>query len=345
MKKSTPFLSTLLVLPTVIFAATAPNGQKVETPQEVVEITLPTPPTPPKPVIVRVNNNNKSQNATTSHAIQFSKRTPPNYKAGGKLTLPKEKISTLVGSIDHGKVAAYLRGAYMDTKEATAKLKAAGFEVIATVPIDKDGDLTTLVFTNDTLKEMASKPKREFAASLRLLIDSRAKQISITNPLYVTKAFLQEDFDKEKATKLLEALNNAFDTLKNSKDALKFQLLPKYRFMDGMPTYNDMFELEEGSDLLARLKANKKLLFEQKLDNGAIIAGVKLSEATNSFPQQIGTQNAALLPYPVLIEENKAYIMDPKYYISVMYPNLKMSEFMKIMNVPDDIIKECRHAF
>ncbi len=343
MKKSTHYLSLLTLVPLLTYAG---STQTIETPQEVVEITIPTPPVPPKPVQLKVNNATTQSTATaTTRAIQFSKRTPPNYAPGGKITPPQEKGSSLVGDIVHGKVATFLRGDYMTPQEVATKLKAAGFEIVATVPIDSQGELTTIIFTHPTLQQMAKDPQRGFAASLRVLIDSKTKQISITNPLYVTKAFLQKAFDKNKAHTLLATLNKAFTGLKGSTDALKFQLLPKYQFMQGMPTYNDMVVVAEGDDLIARLKANKKLLFEQKLSNGATLVGIKLTDATNSFPSIIGTQNAALLPYPTLIEKNKAYILNPQYYISVMYPNLKMSEFMKIMNVPDEIIKECRHAF
>ena len=322
-----------------------PKRQKIQTPEEVIEIEIPTPPKPPKPVILKVNGKINNSDITRTRAIKFSKRMPPNYIPGGHTNEPVGNSSSLIGDVNNGHVSAYLRGKYMDTKTLEEKLKAAGFEVVAAVPLDKKGELTTVIFTNKTLQEMAKNPKRGFAASMRVLIDSKKKQLSITNPLYMSKAFLQKDFDQSKAKKMLVALNDQFEGLKNSDDALKFQLLPKYRFMKGMPTYNDIIEVAEGDDLLARVKANKKLLFEQKLGNGAVLIGVKLSRRAGKFPARIGTNNAALLPYPVLIENGKAYILDPKYYISVMYPKLKMSEFMKIATVPDAIIKDCERAF
>ena len=322
-----------------------PKTQKIQTPEDVVEIEIPTPPKPPKPVVLKVNGKINNSDITRTRAIKFSKRMPPNYIPGHHTNEPVGNSSSLTGDANHGHVSAYLRGSYIDVKTTEEKLKAAGFEVVAAVPLDKKGELTTVIFTNKTLQEVAKNPKRGFAASMRVLIDSKKKQLSITNPLYMSKAFLQKDFDQSKAKKMLVALNEQFEGLKNSDDALKFQLLPKYRFMKGMPTYNDMIEVAEGDDLLARVKANKKLLFEQKLDNGAVLIGVKLSRRAGKFPTRIGTNNAALLPYPVLIENGKAYILDPKYYISVMYPKLKMSEFMKIATVPDAIIKDCERAF
>lgn len=49
--------------------------------------------------------------------------------------------------------------------------------------------------------------------------------------------------------------------------------------------------------------------------------------------------------YPILIENGKAKILDPKYYISYMYPLLQMSEFMTIATIPDTIVKDCEKVF
>jgi uncharacterized protein (DUF302 family) len=322
-----------------------PKIQKIETDSEVIEITIPVPPKPPKPVTLKVNGSVSSNELGQNRTIKFSKRMPPNYIPGHHVNEPVGNSSSLIGDINSGRISAYLRGKYEDAQTVQEKLKAAGFEIIAAVPLDKKGTLISIVFTNKALQEMAAKPKKGFAASLRVLVDSKAKRISITNPLYITKGFLQKDFDKSKAKAELTKLNDHFKGLKNSDDALKFQLLPNYRFMKGMPTYNDMVEVAQGNDLLERAKANKKVLFEERLPNGATLIGVKLSKRAGKFPARIGTNNAALLPYPVLIENNKAYILDPKYYISVMYPKLKMSEFMTIATVPDAIIKDCERAF
>jgi len=182
-------------------------------------------------------------------------------------------------------------------------------------------------------------------ASLRLLVNKKDNHISITNPLYMTKAFMQQDFDEKTAKETLAKLTAVFKGMLNSKDMLKFQLLPKYQFMSGMPHYEDMTVVARGDNLLAKIKNNKKVIFTQKLENGSTLIGVQLGKRTNKFTGRIGTNNAALLPYPILIENGEAKIMDPKYYISVMYPLLQMSEFMTIATVPGAIIKDCERVF
>ncbi|MEA1880128.1 MAG: hypothetical protein U9N11_05755 [Campylobacterota bacterium] len=303
------------------------------------KITLPT-----VPKAIQIDTSNSSMG---SRSIQFSKRTPPNYRPNSFDRKQKAKTSThtRIGEVNKGKVSAYLRGAYIEAKEVENKLKSAGFTPIVSLPINKDKTLTSVIFTNKELLTLASQPNKGFMASLRVLIDSTEKTISITNPLYMSKGFLQDNYDDKVAKKILVQLIEEFPNLTNSKDSLKFQLLPQYQFMQGMPKYENMLEIASGDNLLEKIKENKRVLFTQTLANGSTLIGIQLSKRTNKFIKRIGRNNAAMLPYPILIEEGKAKILDPKYYISFMYPKLTMSEFMKIATVPDAMKKDCERVF
>ncbi len=330
--------------------ASAPTTQKaakvqsIEANSKVINIVIPKPPKVPS--VIKVNTINGGS-ADNSRSIKFSKRVPPNYIPPSQRTLkakPKN-TSTNIGEVVHGRVSAYLRGKFMDVKTAQAKLKEAGFTIITATPVNKKGNLISIVFTNKELVAMASKKNRGFMASLRLLVNKKDNHISITNPLYLAKAFMQDEYDDKAAKKVLASLTSHFTGLVNSKDMLKFQLLPSYQFMNGMPKYQDMEVVASGKDLLEKIKNNKNVLFSQKLNNGSTLIGIKLGKRTNKFTSRIGTNNAGLLPYPILIEDGKAKIMEPKYYISVMYPLLQMSEFMTIATVPGAIIKDCEKVF
>lgn len=318
----------------------ASNVQTIQTPTGTVTITLPKVPTPPKAL-------QQGKSMCGNRAIKFSKRIPPNYIPHRFDNMKKEKVSqnTRIGEVNKGRISAYLRGPFMEVREVENKLKSAGFDVLTAAPVNKKGTLTSVVFTNKALLAMANKPNRGFMATLRVLVDTKEKKISITNPLYMTKGFLQGDYDEKAAKKLLVQLIEVFPTLQNSKDVLKFQLLPKYQFMNGMPHYEDMIDVAASDDLLERIKDNKKVVFTQKLDNGAVLIGIKLGKRTRKFTKRIGHNNAAMLPYPILIQEGKAKILDPKYYISYMYPLLKMSQFMTIATVPDAMVKDCTRVF
>jgi uncharacterized protein (DUF302 family) len=313
--------------------------QNIKVANSIVSITLPSVPS--------VTKCASSSNTHTDRSIKFSKRVPPGYvpHSFNKSRKTKSTSNTAVGQVHNGKVAAYLRGAFISVEKAQETLKSAGFEIIATTAVNKSKDLISIIFTDTTLQSMSNKENRGFMASLRLLIDSKEKRISITNPMYMAKGFLQSDFDEKNANKLLIRLVQTFQGLTNSKDALKFQLLPKYQFMNGMPKYNNMVEVATGANLLEKIKDNEKVIFTQTLKNGATLIGIQLGKRTLRFTKRIGRNNAAMLPYPILIENGKAKILDPKYYISFMYPLLTMSEFMTIATVPDAMIKDCEKVF
>jgi len=314
--------------------------QSIQTNRGSVKIAVPS--VPKVPDAIHFGNDD-----IIDRSIHFSKRTPPGYVAHrfDKMKKAHKSTNTRIGEVNQGRISAHLRGEFMEVKKVEEKLKAAGFQVLVTAPVNKKSTLISVVFTDKSIVSMASKPTRGFMASLRVLVDTKEKSISITNPLYMAKGFLQSDFDEKAANKILVRLINEFPGLKNSKDALKYQLLPKYQFMNGMPQYQDMIEVASGTDLLERIKDNKKVVFIQTLENGSTLIGIKLSKRTRKFTKKIGRNNAAMLPMPILIENGKAMILDPKYYIAFMYPLLKMSEFMTIATVPDAIIKDSKRVF
>jgi len=245
-------------------------------------------------------------------------------------------------------VNAYYLGEFMDTATASSQLEAAGFEVLATYPSTKKNE--TIVFTCPGLKSAASKPTRGHAAVLRMLIDNEHKAISIMNPVYFGKAFLQDDYNHKIATKVMAKLNSAFAGLKAGTDIYAYDDLSGYHFMMGMPYYEDMAVVGEGSqaDLIAKArnyKKGKNLVFELKISETATLVGYAVGKKTSKFPKKIGTDKAQLLPYAVLIEDGKAKMLAPKYYLAVSYPLLSMGEFMTIATVPGAIEKDLKKPF
>ncbi len=251
------------------------------------------------------------------------------------------------GSIEKDLVSAYLRGPLASTAQVKADLKNAGFEVLGTHNIDKASDLTSIIFTCPTLKKMASKKSRGFMGALRVLVDNVNKQISISNPLYFAKAYLQDDFDQETAMKVLEKLNQTFEGLKSAKDGMEFDDLSGFHFTIGMPYYEDMESVANGSNatLLEKAKASGSVVFELALENGTTLIGVKLNKRTAKFAKKIGANNASVIPYTILIEDSEAKILAPKYNLALHYPRLNMAGFMTIATVPGAIIKDCKKVF
>lgn len=253
-----------------------------------------------------------------------------------------------VSSISAQDISTYLVGEYSDVSSAKEKLSSAGFEVIAEYKSVKDG--VTLVFTNEALKKEASKPKRAHAAVLRLFVDNKEKMISFTNPIYFGKAFMQDDYNEAVYSSVLASINSAFDGLKGSADKLDEDDIAGYHFMMGMPYYEDVDELGEGSttELLEKAKSYKKgklLLFTLKLSEDSYLLGYDLGKRTKKFVKKIGRANAAVLPYTVSIEDGVASSLEAKYYLAVSYPLLTMTEFTTIATVPGAIKKDLSKPF
>lgn len=258
-----------------------------------------------------------------------------------------EKIVVKSG-LEGQKVNTYLVGAYIDEKSATSKLKEAGFEVIASYESVKKG--TTIVFTNAELKAEAAKPGRAHAAVLRLFVDAQEKTISFTNPVYFGKAFMQDEYNHAVFNTQLEKINKAFPDLKPSADAWDFDGLADYHFMVGMPYFADSDTLAEGenSSLISKAKAykdGKGLVFELKLSPTSTLLGYELGKRTNKFVDKVGRANAAILPYCVVVENNKATALSAKYYIAISYPLLDMGGFMGIATVPGAIVGDLEKPF
>lgn len=237
-------------------------------------------------------------------------------------------------SLQAADVSAYYNAPYADAKTVKSNLGKAGFKVLTSYSPAGKANLNVMVVTNKTLTSMASKNLRGFAAVQRVMVDSSAKTVLVTNPAYWLPAFMQKDYKAGSDTAITASLKKALGTLTPTKDVLKSSDLSGYHFMVAMPYYNDMLKLKEGDALSVK---DKKKLFEIKLDNGSTLIGVKMSTGSENFIDKIGTDKALLLPYTILIENGKAYALHAKYYLAISYPLLSMGQFMKISSIPDTI--------
>lgn len=342
MKKT--FLKLSLLLSATLFL----NAQTINIViPEVPKVTAKVPKVPESIYIITSGNSKTNdeiiKEATAKKVVKFSNHVAPVYEE----KKDDANKTVQVGEVQNGKVAAYLHAPLLTPHEVQAILEEAGFQVLTTFKVDKKGFASSVVFTNDEIIKLASKKGRGFAASLHVTIDKKNSLISITNPVYVMGAFMQNEYDEKIAYKTLASLRDAFKNLKNSQEEVKFRVLERYQFMAGMPKYSDMQLISKRSSatLIQNARKSKKVIYELKLLNGSTIMGIKLSKRTSKFIKKIGYQNAGLLPYPVLIENGELKILDPKYYIAVMYPMLQMSQFMTIATVPGAINKDIDKVF
>ncbi len=230
------------------------------------------------------------------------------------------------------KVSAYFSAPYQDAKSVKSKLAKSGLHVLATYHPAGKSHLNVILYTSNTLKKLAAKPKRGFAAVGRVLVNSKAKTVLATNPEYWLNAFLQKEYRSGGGAAVTKALKKVLGNLQPTKDALSSGSLAKYHFMIGMPYYDEMIELKSGKKLSVQNR-----VFTLSLANGSKVIGVRMPRSVESFISKIGEDKALVLPYLVLIEKGKAMILHPKYYLAISYPLLSMGQFMKISNTPDQI--------
>ncbi|MDQ1245226.1 MAG: hypothetical protein QG565_1567 [Campylobacterota bacterium] len=247
-----------------------------------------------------------------------------------------------------GEVSAYLAGAHMSVADAEAKLKVGGFEVLATYESVKDGH--TIIFTCPSLKKQAALPNRANIAVMKLFVDDETKSISLTNPLYFGKAYMQQDYNHAVFSAVTAKLEALFPDLTPSAQKMKFSKLASYHFALGMPFYEDVEFLGEGAgaELLDKLKEYKKgkdFIYEVKISDDTTLVGYGLSAGTKRFLTKIDRQNAGLLPWPIVVSGGEATTLKSAYYITLNYPLLDMTQFQEIAPSAREVIKDLRKPF
>jgi hypothetical protein len=317
-------------------------------PKDAVVVELPKVPKVEAKVPQVITVGSKVYEHKQSHHRLSTTMPEPKKEPIKKETKKSQKqVKSDVGEAKLGRISTYMRGSFIPKDEVIKRLKDGGFTIVSDTLLDKEGDLEVVVFSDDILKKLALKSP--YLASMRVLIDKKNKEISISNPLYFSKAFMGSSFDLKSAMLELHKISAVFNSLKlkDSKDMLKDTLISKYQFMFGMPYYEDMITVAKGKaeNLVKRAKKSKRISFIQDLGNGKVLIGMKLSSKTGSFIKATGEKNALLLPYPIVIDGDEAKILNPKYYIAISYPMLKMSQFMKISDIPDAIEAEAKAVF
>lgn len=263
--------------------------------------------------------------------------------------LADKNASLQASDVEPSKEAStYLQGGYVDALTAVSKLKAAGFEVLANYDSIENGK--TIVFTCQKLKAEGSKPGRAYISAMRLFVDEQEKTISITNPVYFGKAFMQKDYNYDTFAAVKAKIEGAFPGLKNSPDMMDYDDLDGFHFTIGMPYYEDQEVVGEApnAELLASAagyKEGKSLVFELKLSERSSLLGYSLDINTKKFVEKIGRQNAGLLPWTISIEDGEAKMLKGEYYIAMHYPLLNMGGFMGIMSIPDAVIEDLSKPF
>jgi hypothetical protein len=233
---------------------------------------------------------------------------------------------------------------YLELDALKQKLADNGLQVLGTHQVAGDKDYTVVIYTSADLKKAAQLPNRGFMAVLRILHNSKDQELVVSNPEYYLRAFLQKDYKEGMAQPINAALAAALGTLTPTDDSMKTKKLAKYNFMMSMPHYDDFSRVAKGGteELCKKLetKAKDRIVFKLNVadDGSSVLYGVALPGELEKFNEKLETMGQShLLPYTVLIENGEANILHAKFYFALSFPQLSMTEFMKIMSVPGDV--------
>ncbi len=247
------------------------------------------------------------------------------------------------------------------SKQVIDVLESNSFTILGEYhPAGKE-DLKIIAFTNDKLKNTVIKVKDRgaLAAVYKVgLVKSDGKvTLSHTNPEYVLRAYLQNEFKKYPTTitKFSTDLKTAFSSLGNEftpfGGTVDIDDLKKYHYKIMMPYFTDPIVLnefasfEEGLKIIkANLnakKGNTKLVYELVFKSEEVaVFGVGLEcpeEGESVFLPTIGEAHAAALPYEIILQGKQVTMLHGKYRIALFWPDLTMGTFMKIMSTPGNI--------
>ena len=268
----------------------------------------------------------------TKAVIPVKEIVPSKVVKGKKFVVKISKPETLT---------TYYSSNPQTIEELKSKLESNGFDILATDEIFENE--TVISFTNEELQNTNS-----FLSVLHMSVNENS-EIRVQNPSYFGAAFLQEKFTYGQFANTLKALELTLGEMYEVEDKLGLSDLPKYHFMLGMPRVNDTIVVARGSDIIEKLSktdTTKYISYMMKLPNGSTIVGHKLNYTTYDYLKKIKAENnAQIFPYKVMIEDEKAVMLNPKYYLALSLPLLSMTDFLKIASAPDQIEKDIKTAY
>ena len=261
------------------------------------------------------------------------------------VVVPAEKVfkgkKFVVRTSEPKKLTAYYTANPQTVEKLKFKLEINGFDILAVDKIFKNE--TVISFTNEALQNTNS-----FLSVLHMSV-SKDVEIRVQNPSYFGAAFLQDKFKYGQFTETLKALESTLGEMYEVEDKLGLSNLSNYHFMLGMPRVNDTIVVARGSDIVERVaetNTTKYISYVLPLPNGSTLVGHKLDHKTYDYLKKIKAEkNAQIFPYEVMIKDEKAVMLSPKYYLALSLPLLSMTDFLKIASAPDEIEKDIKIVY
>lgn len=247
-----------------------------------------------------------------------------------------------------------------------ANLKKEGIKVLGEYQPAEDDSRWVMVFSSDELINAVKKGKGQtgFASALRIGLTKEGEQIliSYTNPVYWGNAYFREDYSfvedqyktlTGKLEKVMRSMGQYSGKDFGSEDGIEIEDLWKYRYMMGMPRFDDPVELRQFSsfeDAVSKIESNLK----KGVENVSLIYSIEIpgedlklygfglsgEDGESKFMPKIDIsepKHTAFLPYEMLVMGGQVIMLHGRYRIALSFPDLKMGTFTKIMSTPGDI--------
>ena len=242
-------------------------------------------------------------------------------------------------------------------------LEEEGFVVLGSYEPAEDSRRKVLSFTYPKLLKVVSG-LRETAGyfsvwRMALTEAETGTEISLQNPEYWGNAYLQDEYPVAESTvkELISRILVAFGSGSSNKafgSSQKFsgEDLREYHYMFSMPYFEDQVELgefESHNQALETIETNLRnsenciKVFRQTVKSQQTVLygiGLKGNTGEGHFLPIIDIaehKHTAFLPYELLVNGKKVYMLHGRFRIAVSFPDLTMMTFGKIMSTPGDI--------
>jgi len=245
-------------------------------------------------------------------------------------------------------------------------LEKEGINILGEYQPANDETRWVIVFNSDDLSQAVNKIKGQtgFALTLRIGLTKEGEQIliSYTNPAYWGTAYFRDDYPavEQHYTALTGKLDKAMRASGQyngkdfgSEDGIEVDDLIKYRYMMGMPRFDDPVELRQFSsfsEAIDKIESNLK----KSVENVSLVYSIEIpgedlklygfalsgEDGESEFLPKIDIsepKHTAFLPYEMLVMGGQVIMLHGRYRIALSFPDLKMGTFTKIMSTPGNI--------
>ena len=287
----------------------------------------------------------------------------------GKLNLKYSLLLLLLVGVFHSALAikpfygfgTFDKSVRVMTTEVTKTLVNNGFEVVGMYHPSHEDSLCVIIFTCDELTSMATGvgDKAAFGSTIRVGIIGKGQQSLLTmlNPHYFVHAYFNSKAngeDVEFMTSKIDSLAlNAMSVfsqypVKYGED-LSVEELSSYRFLPTMAKFNDVVELGEFDEYIEAItvvrqnimsgEGDAELAYEICFEDKEIaVFGVTFNNAVEKeLLEFLGKEYISSLPFEVLIQDNMAYMLSPKFRIPLYKPEISSFKLLKLMSFSSDI--------